>query len=74
MQQPELLVLAPGARAGGARPAYHGHLVVADHQQNRYVLTRSKCLCVVVQRRRGETQDPLHRAVVAFFSYLQYTI
>lgn len=47
--RPELLVLASGARAGGARPDHLGHIVVPRDEQDRDVLSRSKRLRLVLR-------------------------
>lgn len=53
VQQPELRVLAPDPRAGGARPGDLRHLLVPRDQQDRNLLPRSKRLCLVLRRRPG---------------------
>lgn len=48
VQQPELRVLAPGPRAGRARPGHLRHLLVPRDQQDRHLFARPKRLRMVL--------------------------
>lgn len=66
--RPELLVLAPGPRAGGARPDHLGHIVVPRDEQDRDVLSRSKRLRLVLRCLAG-TAQLRHRFCMCIYLY-----